>query len=152
MTPEVELLANYTYEPELGIVKNKKGDKVGSYTQTYGRLTYKGKTYKISRLAFLLTYGYWPKGEVDHINGDKHDDRFTNLRECSRKDNAKNRGTYVNNSLGVKGVYLDRGKYIRAKIQKDGKPFNLGTFKTVEEAKAAYNKASKELHKEFRRK
>jgi len=87
---------------------------------------------------------------VDHINGDKLDNRRENLRKCSHADNMKNRKAHRNNGSGFKGVYPDRKKW-RAKITVNGKVHRLGTFENPAEAHAAYCLAAKELHKEYAR-
>ena len=88
--------------------------------------------------------------EVDHINGDPSDNRRENLRVCTRAENNRNIGVKRNNKLGVKGVYFDaRRETYRAQIRVDGAKWNLGSFKTVGAAKAAYDAAAKLLHKDF---
>ena len=142
----------YSYLPETGEFFNRRGKKVGSYTKKYGRLVVDGKTVYLARFAVYLMTGEWPDGEVDHINGDTHDNRWQNLRVCSRRENAKNRRKYKTNKSGFKGVYSSRYKdstYWHAKIQVDGEPVFLGSFPSPEEAHSAYCKAAVEHHKEF---
>lgn len=92
------------------------------------------------------------KGQIiDHINGDKLDNRKSNLRFCTDFENTKNRdksnGNYTSK---YKGVYLDkkRNKWI-AQITYNYKAINLGGFDTQEKAAQAYNEKAKELYKEF---
>lgn len=88
-----------------------------------------------------------PGLEVDHINGDRLDNRRLNLRVCTRSSNAKNTSTKV----GYKGVHKNhRGKWI-AQITKNYNCHHLGTFRTAEEAAIAYNDAASILHGEFAR-
>lgn len=145
-----EELTSFTYCKTTGKFFNKNGKEIGSYTRKYGRLFYKGKEIKLARLACFLVNGKWPEGEVDHVNRNKHDNRWENLRECSRAENAKNRSRYKNNSSGFKGVIQrkDTGKY-RAQIRVDGLKINLGQFDTPEEAADAYANAAIEFHKDF---
>ena len=138
-------LENYRYDPETGHFFNQRGKRVGSYTKDYGRLCYKKGQIVLHRFAFFLMEGSWPEEEVDHINGDKHDNRWSNLRKCSRADNAKNQRVYSNNKSGFKGVYFQRykdRKYYRAAITVDQKAHYLGSFSTPEEAAKAYDKAA----------
>lgn len=86
---------------------------------------------------------------VDHINGDTLDNRRANLRLCSAAENAKNTRRAKNNSSGAKGVSLDVNGKWRTRIWKDRKEIHIGTFDTVEEASAAYDKAAAELHGDF---
>lgn len=142
--------ASITYCKNTGKFFNINGKEIGSYTRKYGRLYHKGKEIKLARLAFFLVNGEWPEGEVDHINRNTHDNRWENLRECSRSENAKNRSRYKNNSSGFKGVTRrkDTGKY-RAQIRVDGLKINLGQFDTPEESADAYANAAIMFHKDF---
>lgn len=90
------------------------------------------------------------KIQVDHINGDRLDNRKGNLRLCNRDQNNYNRGDISRNKLGLKGVVKMRccNRY-RAEIWFDKKRKHLGLFLTPEEAHAAYCEAAKELHGEF---
>lgn len=91
---------------------------------------------------------YQPTNEIDHINGVKDDNRFSNLREATRGQNTRNSKTRKDSSVGLKGVSPDRGKF-RARITLNGVRIYLGTFATKEEAFEAVRAARRELHKEF---
>lgn len=94
-----------------------------------------------------------PEGmEIDHIHGNKLDNRKAQLRIATRVENSYNRGAHVNNTSGKKGVsWHMRDKKWVAKIRHEGKAIHLGYFTTPELAHQAYCKASAELHKEFSR-
>jgi len=85
------------------------------------------------------------KGEiVDHINRDKLDNRRLNLRIVSASLNLYNKE--IKNKLG-RGVYFDKaGNRYRACISHNNKTLKLGSFKTVDDAKEAYNKKAKEIY------
>jgi len=90
--------------------------------------------------------------DVDHINGERTDNRRCNLRVCTRQQNIFNSSKRCTNTSGYKGVCYrkERGKY-RARIRIGGKEILLGHFDTAIEASNAYNKAALEYHKEFAR-
>lgn len=146
------LFTNYTYLPETGEVFNPKGRGVGAVNKGRCRIAYKGKYYPRSWVAVYLMTGKWPEEQVDHVNRNPLDDRWNNLRACSQKENARNKGRYSSNKSGYKGVYTSQYKdsvYYHAKIQVDGRPVFLGSFPSAEEAHAAYCEAAIKYHKEF---
>lgn len=83
---------------------------------------------------------------VDHINGDRLDNRRANLRNCSHAFNASNRHGPVTNKHGLRGVYRAKGRKWRAEIYWLGKHYALGTFSSAVEANAAYEEAKVLLH------
>jgi hypothetical protein len=141
-------LESYKYDPETGKFYNRHGKQIGSYTKKYGRIVHRGKEYTMGRVAVFLMKGVWPEGEVDHINGDKYDNRWCNLRECSREENARNKSKYKTNKTGFKGVY-PVGKKYGVKIQVNGYPIYLGVFASPEMAALVYNDAAVAYHGNF---
>lgn len=90
------------------------------------------------RLIWLMQNGNWPAGDIDHINGNRSDNRIKNLRDVSRQENQRNCAISKNNTSGVLGVAWDAtNKKWRAKIKINGKTICLGRFKEIEAAKAA---------------
>lgn len=91
------------------------------------------------------------KGEfVDHINGDKSDNRKENLRIATSQQNSMNIGLRTNNKSGYKGVRYEarRGKW-KAEIKKDYRNIFLGYFDNKHDAARAYNEGAKKYHGEF---
>ena len=87
---------------------------------------------------------------VDHANRDGLDNRRANLRIATRAQNGANRLIRTANKTGFRGVvYLDRYKVFRAQISVSGVPSYIGSFKTAEEAHAAYLARDRELFGEF---
>jgi len=99
--------------------------------------------YRAHHVAWALHYGEWPELQIDHINGDRADNRIVNLREVTRSENCRNTRLRSNNTSGVMGVSR-HGKRWRAYIHADGRIVHLGVFATVEEAKAARKAAEAE--------
>lgn len=126
------------------------GKRVGSPNKKgYIRTRYKGEYLYLHRLIFLYHHGYMPK-QVDHINGNKADNRIENLRESSQSQNMWNRKTNKNSKTGIKGVTPFRNKF-RARVTANYKPHTIGYFDTIEEAKRAIENYRNQLHKEFAR-
>ena len=151
------------YEPSTGVFrwkvsrrgcggKVKPGAPAGHVTGFPGYVHMKvdGLCCKAHRLAFLFMEGYWPKQDVDHINGDKADNRWRNLRECSRSENAANTSAKRFNSSGFKGV-SPHGNRWKAQIRAHGVTRYLGLFATPEEASMVYEKAAKAAYGQFTR-
>ena len=122
------------------------GDKTG-YQRTY---IFKNR-FLVHRIIWAMKHGAWPDGMIDHINGNKSDNRIENLRLATKsQNNVNNPKPQKNNKLGVRGVSFHKGtgKFI-AQLRKDKKRINLGYFNTIEEASKAYIAASQQYHGEF---
>lgn len=108
------------------------------------------KKYSAHRIIWKWMTGEDPPHEIDHIDGDGANLRWSNLRTATRKQNTKNIRMRKDNRQGFKGVHADRnGRRFWAMIQVDRKQHYLGSFGTAEEAHAAYCEAAKRLHGEF---
>jgi len=131
----------------------KAGSKVGCVHHTgYLKTKVKGKNLLVHRLIWFLVHGEWPSDKLDHINGDKRDNRINNLREATQSQNRCNSKLQKNNTSGYKGVSYNKvsGKYM-AGIQVNKKPIYLGLYDTPEQAYQAYCDAAKEHHGEYAR-
>lgn len=118
-----------SYNPETGVftcakksVHRNVGDVVGGFSLGYLVCLLEGKQYKLHRLAFLYMTGDFPSKALDHINGDRADNRWCNLREATVIENGRNRKIDYNNSTGVKGLYHRKGRYAsyEASVKVDG--------------------------------
>lgn len=103
-----------------------------------------GKLYYASRVAWTLAHGSWPDGDIDHINGDRNDNRIVNLRVVTHAQNMGNKKLYRTNTSGVPGVTWHRGKqrwqaFIRSGVNRR----HLGSFANVEDAIAARRDAQR---------
>jgi hypothetical protein len=106
--------------------------------------------YRAHRLVWLYVHGEPVPDVIDHIDHDKLNNRFSNLRAATKRQNGANSGKRKNNTTGIKGVGRWKG-YYRARIMFDGKDISLGYFKTLEEAAKARFEAASRLHGEFAR-
>ena len=126
----------------------KKGDIAGDINCTgYRRVNVDGKRYLAHRLIWLYLYGEWPNGQIDHIDGDKLNNRPANLQVVSAQGNSRNSKRYYNNKSGVTGVMIDKGNKtnpFRAEICIDGVNKFLGYANNLFDAvclrKSAENK------------
>lgn len=147
---DLALLDNFSYDPETGLIQRlkvhgsrKPGEPVGK-THRDGHLTIKfsNQAYFAHRLAWFLHYREWPAGNIDHRDGDPQNNRITNLRLASNRDNCMNLGVAVNNTSGVTGVIWNKkdNKW-QARIKVDRKQKHLGQFDTIFDAVACRRSA-----------
>lgn len=151
-----ELAAVLAYDPETGLFTWKcdrpGGVKAGTTAGTVNRINgyrcigIKGRDYYAHRLAWLFSSGDWPSGRIDHINGDKADNRLCNLRNANHSLNAQNlRRAHRDTVTGLLGAYRARGRY-ESRLSVNGKTHHLGYFDSPDEAHAAYIEAKRRLH------
>jgi len=145
-----ELLSRMSYDPQTGFFvalvssgRRKAGDRLG-YVRAdgYRMIMFGGRWRYAHRLAWFYVTGEWPMHEIDHVNGDRDDNRFANLRQATRSQNMMN--------TPKKGVCFHKGqKKWQASIRVNGKRTHLGSFSTEDEALSAYRAAASTMHGDF---
>ena len=101
-----------------------------------------GKNRIAHKIAWFMYYGYWPKNQIDHINGNPLDNRIENLRDVCIQDNHRNKSRFCSNTSGVTGVsWNNKKKKWIASIRTGPKPTYLGSFINKEDAIAARKEA-----------
>lgn len=107
-----------------------------------------GQTFLAHRWAVLYMTGRWPAEEVDHVNGIRTDNRWENLREATRQQNAANQKRRTGHRPLPRGVkkYLKR---FRARIHVGDTDYHLGMFDTPEEASREYEEVAELVHGVF---
>lgn len=129
------------------------GSEAGSIVGGYHRISINHKKYLSHRLVWFYVHGAWPNDQIDHINGDKTDNRLKNLRLADSSTNQSNIGVRPSKKTPwPKGVSYEasRGKW-RAGIKVHGKSYNLGYHASPELAHDAYVRASRKHFGEFAR-
>lgn len=112
----------------------------------YKEIQIDGRLYKAHRLAWLYVYGVWPD-QIDHMNGDREDNRIVNLRSVSSVLNTHNQlSPHKNNRSGFLGVSIRPNGKFQADIRVGGKKRHLGSFSRPEDAHAAYVEAKRKFH------
>lgn len=164
-TPIEKLRSLLSYDPETGVltwkdrpksrgIRTKAGDIAGTkQVHGYIAINIDRMPQLAHRIAWAMMTGEWPKHQVDHINMDRSDNRWENLREATNSQNGMNRTAQSNNrGSGVKGVTKHKqGKGYCARIMANGVEHYLGYFQTIAEAKSAYEAAAKKLHEGYHR-
>ena len=157
MLTQAELQSQLHYNPETGIftwIKNNKnhvkmGNIAGSDCHGYKMIKINNKSYSAHRLAWLYVYGIHPK-VIDHINGNPADNRISNLREVTLRQNCQNSKMPKNNTSGIKGVSWHKAsKKWRATLNINGKLKHLGSFLDIYLAEKAVKEAREKYHGEF---
>lgn len=150
-----EARERFSYDPETGQLRYKKatsrsrvGQLAGSrHAQGYLELTILGKRHLVHRVVWAMVTGEWPSELLDHYDGNKTNNRLSNLKSVSQVENQANRHKLnYNNTTGVKGVWASKsakGTTYIAEITKDRRKISLGSFSTLEEARNARLKAEK---------
>jgi len=154
--------AHIDYCPETGVMTWKKvlsnrvkvGMQCGANIDSkgYGRVCFSGKQYRAHRVAWAIHYGEDACGQIDHINGDRLDNRICNLRIATNQENSRNNCISANNTSGATGVtwHKKSGKWM-AQIVVSYKPIYLGLFKNKEQAVQARKKAEQDFFGDFLR-
>jgi hypothetical protein len=143
-----------SYDPDTGqfiwLVKRGKarlGMSAGTnHVRGYRCIFIQGKNYLAHRLAWLWVHGAWPDQQIDHINGDRLDNRMANLRQVTNAINSQNRRrANKNNSSGRLGVSQNANGFLSL-IRIDGNLIRIGLYETADEAHAAYLQAKRQHH------
>jgi HNH endonuclease len=160
MITQEELKKVLHYNPKTGVfiwrAKRSRsvsiGDQAGHFRRGKGHvnIVINRRSYKAHRLAHLYMTGEWPE-ELDHIDGDPHNNRWENLRLCTRSQNSMNRRLGPTNTSGIKGVgWCPRAECWIAKVVINGRP-KQSSHSTKEEAAAAVQELRTKLHGAFSR-
>lgn len=148
------------YNPESGVFiwvkpqsnRAKAGEVAGSiYGNGYRYIGIDGKSYKCSRLAWLVTHGSWPDDKIDHADGNPANDRICNLRPCNHAENMQNvrkgktRAVIASRHVGV--YWNQQARRWSADIMSNRQRLRLGLFEREDDAAAAYASAKAHIHK-----
>lgn len=160
--PSVDIVRQLlSYDPATGVFtwRERRGGSAiagsiagGLDTKRYLAISVNGKRYRAHRLAWLYMTGEWPAEQIDHRDGDRANNQWTNLRAATNSQNAHNCGKRAHNSSGVKGVHWHtQSGCWRAEIRHGGAKRHLGSFSDINAAQAAYALAAADLHGDFAR-
>lgn len=150
MTDYEFFVLKYEYRDD-GLLYSKASKQIVGTHNNEGYIRIRGsngKEYRAHRIIWSLFNGEIPEGMlIDHIDGNRSNNRIENLRLATRIQNNANKMHTYEHGL-PKGVTKVGSKF-RARLYHKGKNYSLGCFNTVEEAEEAYNKKAIEIHGEF---
>ena len=151
MLTQARLKDLMTYDDETGVFAriksvNRAGRRVSDRPNSDGYLQFciDYKMYLQHRVAWLYAYGEFPKGDLDHINRVKTDNRLCNLRVVTSFENSQNKPPAKNN-LYPHVHWVDQKNRFRVRIRSAGKAY-VKFFKSLEDAK----KCSDEMRKKYK--
>ncbi|WP_425909054.1 HNH endonuclease [Nitrobacter sp. TKz-YC02] len=150
-----------SYDPETGFFvwlvqlgwKGPVGKRAGTrHSRGYVHIMIDQKLYLVHRLAWFYVAGQWPSNQIDHLDCDRSNNRFANLRQATTSQNNQNRQKRPGGASKFKGVsWHVQNRMWEARIKRDRQQIRLGLYRTEEEAHAAYCKAANEMFGSFAR-
>ena len=155
MITHQRLLEVVQYDKSTGIFTTKitrRGSPAKSIIGSIGKRGYLNvvidyKYYSLHRLAWFYVTGKWPIDQIDHIDRNKCNNKWENLREATGSENSRNIGISSRNTSGIKGVHWNEShKRWCAKVHLHSKRHHIGYFKNIEDAQKAVSKKRNELH------
>jgi hypothetical protein len=145
-----ELRKLLSYDPDTGVMTWRRRDNVRACWNTryagqpalhcvhedgYRKGRIRRVLFRAHRVAWALHHGSWPAGHIDHVNGDRADNRIENLRDVARHENQRNMRRPSDNTSGRIGVWWHkRNKKWVAEIRTAGRKNHLGSFSSFDEA------------------
>lgn len=145
----VELKELLHYDPKTGLWTWLRTGRSAGYTDKNNiKIKIKGHSYTSQRLAWFYMKGIWPNDRIMHLDKNRFNNRWNNLRESTDSEIVINTN-YKINSTGMKGVYRNQKTGWGAKIQINHVRKHLGYFRTPQEASNAYQEAAKKYHGDF---
>jgi hypothetical protein len=141
---ELAKAKGYTYCPVSGEIRGVRGKITKDSRDGYIRcaLQFEKKSFLVlgHRLAWYLHYGILPNNSIDHIDGNRSNNKIDNLRDVTTQQNQWNRTT-------AKGYHWDKSiNKFKTQIRINGRKTTIGYFHTEQEARNAYLKAKETYH------
>lgn len=145
-----ELRNTFDYHPDGYLIRKKNGKPCGKHANHptgYAYVSVGGRMLRAHRIIFAIVYRRMPVGEIDHLNGNRSDNRIENLRDVSRPENQHNRKRNKTNSSGFPGIHWHaRDQKWMAQICVNNRKIHLGYFDDLNEAVEARKSAKIKHH------
>jgi hypothetical protein len=137
---------------KISVRGSTKGKKVGVINNSgYTTIVVDGKNMAMHRAVFIMHHGYSP-AMIDHIDGNKSNNKIENLRPCTKSTNGWNRKIHKNNKTGIKNVLwkAEKNAWI-VKLNVNKKRIHLGLYRDLELADLVAQEARDLYHGQFAR-
>ena len=142
----------FSYENGVLIWKvgQRKDKQAGTINGSgYTVFKHEKKIYLVHRVVFEMHWGIVPN-RIDHINGNRSDNRIENLRQCTASENQSNQKKSVKNTSSVKDVFwTPKVSKWRVRVQFDKHRKDFGYYKELDTATLVAKQAREQMHKEF---
>lgn len=153
LTWKIRPLSHFFSSREMKIINKRNGGTIAGSLGSHGGYMHtriEGKLYACHRIIWKLKTSRDPIDQIDHIDMNRANNVFSNLREANNKENKFNSKKHIDNKSGFKGVsFFKRYGNYKAQISINGKNTHIGYFTTPELAYEAYKKKAIELHGAF---
>lgn len=148
-----EARRDYIYDPDTGLVwrRGRKSVTTNRSAARYRQIRIGDRTFLLHRFIWFYVHGAWPAHFIDHINGDKSDNRLVNLRLATKAENGWNVPRKIGKH-GYRGVFKAPKSPLHpyfAKLRKNGSIVRTSQFATIEEAAIVYDRLARLHHGEF---
>lgn len=145
-----ELRDTFKYHPDGYLIRKKNGKPCGQHANTrdgYAQVKAGGKKLYAHRIIYAIVHGETPAGEIDHIDGDRMNNRIENLRDVPKLENQHNRKNHKDNSSGFPGVrWHNQAQKWQVQICVNYRVIYLGLFDDIKDAVQARRIAKIKYH------
>lgn len=140
--PETGAFDRIRFVSNQGVIYERRSPVKSRHQFGYYITVVFGKRYRVHHLIFVHMTGEFPTQYVDHIDGDRTNNRWSNLRLATKSENQRNHGVHANSKTGITGVYwYEPLKKFQAQITVNGERIHLGYFESVVDASVARKNA-----------
>ena len=143
-----EIVDVFDYQPDTGLLfwkvsgqGRQMGKPIGSLSKGYLNVQFGGRNRRVHHIAWLICYGEWPLGQIDHIDGNRANNRIANLRIVNNQVNHKNMKRFSTNTSGCTGVSWSESRRKWCAYINVGKMVMIGRYASFDEAAKARKEA-----------
>lgn len=134
----------FHYSHDTGEFYKRSGGCIRESKNGYLRVSHGNKSMAVHKVAWFYMTGEWPDSDIDHIDHNRKNNKWSNLRLATRQENMRNATRSKSNTSGFTGVtWCKQQKQWQAQITVSGKCIKLGRFDDINDAISARKQANK---------